>query len=107
MGLGYLHYALKRQCGNRQYLIAQGLAFVSRYLDMQISTGIQCHAETARNDLARVFNLLGIPSLASGCFSKGKAARSDTSTAFNEFLSSLNTKNYSLSLKLLFSKLIL
>lgn len=33
LGLGYIHYGLKRQAVNRQYLILQGLAFLQEYYE--------------------------------------------------------------------------
>ncbi|XP_044718027.1 transcription factor tau subunit sfc4 [Hirsutella rhossiliensis] len=34
LGLAYVHYGLKRQSANRQYLLLQGQAFLSRYLEL-------------------------------------------------------------------------
>ncbi|KAL2124409.1 hypothetical protein VTJ04DRAFT_774 [Mycothermus thermophilus] len=38
-GLAYLHYALKRQAANRQYLLTQGFAFLFRYYRDRLEGG--------------------------------------------------------------------
>jgi general transcription factor 3C polypeptide 3 (transcription factor C subunit 4) len=64
VGLGYIHHALKRQSGNRQYLLAQGLALVFQYYgaDLTAQAG-KWQQETAYNT-GRVFQLLGLNHLA-------------------------------------------
>ncbi|KKA30244.1 hypothetical protein TD95_005325, partial [Thielaviopsis punctulata] len=63
IGLGYIHYALKRQSVNRQYLILQGLGFFFTYA-AQIETHQPALLPQARYNIARIFHLIGLPHLA-------------------------------------------
>lgn len=76
LGLAYVHYGLKRQSTNRQYLLLQGQAFLSRYLDApgpdegkSREGGSSWRAERFYN-LGRLFHLLGIGHLASVYYGK-------------------------------------
>ena len=60
LGLGYIHYGLKRQAVNRQYLILQGLGFL---LDYYRDLGPD-RADEANYGLGRTFQLLGLQHLA-------------------------------------------
>lgn len=64
LGLGYVHCGLKRQATNRQYLLLQGQAFMSRYAEASHEiTGIPSLPEVYYN-IGRLFQLLGINYLA-------------------------------------------
>lgn len=64
LGLGYVHYGLKRQSTNRQYLLLQGQAFISRYAEhWHESPGVMSQPEVFYN-IGRLFHLLGINYLA-------------------------------------------
>lgn len=64
LGLAYVHYALKRQASNRQFLILQGLTFMSKYIEVsQESDHVPSMAEMYYN-IGRLHHLLGISSLA-------------------------------------------
>lgn len=60
LGLGYIHYGLKRQSVNRQYLILQGLAFLQRHA----ASLPDSRADEANYTMGRTFQLLGLQDLA-------------------------------------------
>ncbi|KAJ1335258.1 general transcription factor 3C polypeptide 3 (transcription factor C subunit 4) [Microdochium nivale] len=73
IGQCYVHYALKRQSENRQYIIAQGFIFLHQYYDMRcglspsssspaVSTPAQ--RQEAHYNLARTYHAVGLPHLA-------------------------------------------
>lgn len=68
LGLAYVHYGLKRQSTNRQYLLLQGQSFLSRYAELGSPESLkekrsQWKAEAYYN-LGRLYQLLGINYLA-------------------------------------------
>jgi general transcription factor 3C polypeptide 3 (transcription factor C subunit 4) len=64
IGLGYLHYALKRQAENRQFHIIQGMSFLFRYYDSRhISPRVEERQE-AHYNIARSYHVLGLTHLA-------------------------------------------
>ncbi|CAK7562487.1 MAG: transcription factor TFIIIC subunit tfc4 [Sporothrix epigloea] len=78
IGLSYMHWALKRQADNRQYLLLQSFYFLHRYADTRL---IQAPAwrhtlddQRIRREvyynLGRAYHLLGLHSLASGFYDK-------------------------------------
>lgn len=78
LGLAYVHYALKRQSVNRQYLILQGFCFMARYVDHSAG-GIdrQRTISELHYNLGRLYHLLGITSLASRHYRCGTEVPSD------------------------------
>ncbi|KAG6017194.1 hypothetical protein E4U54_008069 [Claviceps lovelessii] len=64
LGLAYVHYGLKRQSTNRQYLLLQGQAFLSEYSRRGLDDGGYAAAERLYN-MGRLFQLLGIGHLSS------------------------------------------
>lgn len=73
LGLAYVHYGLKRQSANRQYLLLQGQAFLSRYLELGRDGQSGSMAERLYN-VGRLFQLLGIGSLGSRYYSQAMEA---------------------------------
>ncbi|KAH6890293.1 hypothetical protein B0T10DRAFT_485479 [Thelonectria olida] len=74
LGLAYVHYGLKRQSTNRQYLLLQGQSFLSQYVDFsqqQSQTCPMAEAEAYYN-LGRLFQLLGINSIALEYYAKAR-----------------------------------
>ncbi|PNP48809.1 hypothetical protein TGAMA5MH_00264 [Trichoderma gamsii] len=58
LGLAYVHYGLKRQSTNRQYLLLQGQAFIGNYVQ---SGGGEPQRQAERYyNVGRLFQLLGI-----------------------------------------------
>ncbi|KAG5979828.1 hypothetical protein E4U55_004720 [Claviceps digitariae] len=64
LGLAYVHYGLKRQSTNRQYLLLQGQAFLTEYSRQGLDDGGYGAAERLYN-MGRLFQLLGIGHLSS------------------------------------------
>ncbi|KAK4106429.1 TPR-like protein [Parathielavia hyrcaniae] len=70
-GLAYVHYALKRQATNRQYLITQGFAFLFRYYrdrladaDAREVQSVVAQRQEAHFNIARAYSLIGLGNLA-------------------------------------------
>ncbi|KAL2201203.1 hypothetical protein P885DRAFT_26886 [Corynascus similis CBS 632.67] len=70
-GLAYVHYALKRQATNRQYLLTQGFAFLFRYYEDRLRNAADgdghCNVaerQEAHFNIARAYSLVGLASLA-------------------------------------------
>ncbi|KAK8057542.1 TPR-like protein [Apiospora saccharicola] len=66
IGLAYVHYSLKRQAENRQYLIVQGLTFLHKYYDQRLASAGTCsmQRQEAHYNLARSYHQLGLTHLA-------------------------------------------
>ncbi|KAL2884530.1 Transcription factor tau 131 kDa subunit [Ceratocystis lukuohia] len=62
IGLAYIHYALKRQSVNRQYLILQGVGFVIQYAQ-EVEQSDPTHLSEAKYNVARILHLVGLPHL--------------------------------------------
>lgn len=67
LGLAYVHYGLKRQSSNRQYLILQGQSFLSLYARQHTNGDDYALAERYYN-MGRLFQLLGIGYLSSSYY---------------------------------------
>ena len=73
IGLAYVHYALKRQATNRQYLLTQGFAFLFRYYrnrtedDKTVTVGQKMEAHF---NMGRAYSLIGLGNLAGGFYRK-------------------------------------
>jgi general transcription factor 3C polypeptide 3 (transcription factor C subunit 4) len=73
-GLAYVHYALKRQATNRQYLLTQGFAFLFRYYRDRLDDADARERETGKRmvaqrqeahfNIARAYSLIGLGNLA-------------------------------------------
>ena len=64
LGLGYLHYALKRQSDNRHYLIVQGFSFLFIYYDYQSNSRFAIERQEAEYNMGRAYHMLGLTHLA-------------------------------------------
>ncbi|KAI1109731.1 hypothetical protein F5Y14DRAFT_393913 [Nemania sp. NC0429] len=64
VGQCYIHYALKRQSENRQYLLVQGFVFLHRYYDRKVSSADAAERQEAHYNMARSYHAIGIPHLA-------------------------------------------
>ncbi|TGJ82648.1 hypothetical protein E0Z10_g6107 [Xylaria hypoxylon] len=64
VGQCYIHYALKRQSENRQYLLVQGFVFLHRYYDIKVSSADAAERQEAHYNMARSYHAIGIPHLA-------------------------------------------
>ncbi|KAK4239766.1 hypothetical protein C8A03DRAFT_13844 [Achaetomium macrosporum] len=71
-GLAYMHYALKRQANNRQYLLTQGFAFLFRYYHDRLANAksltnenaAAAQRQEAHFNIARAYSLIGLGNLA-------------------------------------------
>ncbi|KAK7733961.1 transcription factor TFIIIC subunit tfc4 [Cytospora paraplurivora] len=63
-GIAYVHYAMKRQAENRQFIIAQGMHYMFRYYDARSASGDVVERLEAHYNVARCYHLLGIYHLA-------------------------------------------
>ncbi|KAI1355681.1 hypothetical protein F5Y01DRAFT_269512 [Xylaria sp. FL0043] len=64
VGQCYIHYALKRQSENRQYLLVQGFVFLHRYYDLKALSADAAERQEAHYNMARSYHAVGIPHLA-------------------------------------------
>lgn len=70
IGLGYIHWALKRQSENRQFHIMQGLTFMFRYYDSRLLSSSLEERQEAHYNMARTYHTLGLTHLALPYYSK-------------------------------------
>ena len=64
-GLAYIHYALKRQATNRQYLLAQGFGLLFKYYEIRMRTARSSgERQEAHFNIGRVYGMLGLGHLA-------------------------------------------
>ncbi|KAK4661584.1 transcription factor TFIIIC subunit tfc4 [Podospora pseudopauciseta] len=67
-GLAYIHYALKRQATNRQYLLNQGFGFLFRYYEDRLAeaerNGSAGQRQEAHFNMARAYSLIGLGNVA-------------------------------------------
>ncbi|KAI1106866.1 TPR-like protein [Jackrogersella minutella] len=64
VGHCYLHYALKRQAENRQYLLIQGFHFLHQYYELKLASPDTAQRQEAHYNLARSYHAVGIPHIA-------------------------------------------
>ena len=64
LALGYLHVAIKRQSGNRQYMIMQGFSFLLRYYDLRKRSEFPIERQECEFNVGRAYHMLGLTHLA-------------------------------------------
>ncbi|KAI1801601.1 TPR-like protein [Daldinia bambusicola] len=64
VGHCYVHYALKRQAENRQFLLTQGFLFLHQYYDLKVASPSAAQRQEAHYNMARSYHAIGIPHLA-------------------------------------------
>ncbi|OTB17969.1 hypothetical protein K445DRAFT_315719 [Daldinia sp. EC12] len=64
VGHCYVHYALKRQAENRQFLLTQGFLFLHQYYDLKVASPDAAQRQEAHYNMARSYHAIGIPHLA-------------------------------------------
>lgn len=64
IGLGYIHYGLKRQSENRQFHLMQGLSFLFRYYECRQNSLRIEERQEAHYNIARAYHMLGLAHLA-------------------------------------------
>ena len=66
----YITNAMHKSTDNRQYGIAQGLAFLYRYYELRVASGKARHRQEAEYNVARMWHLLGLTHLAVPVYEK-------------------------------------
>ena len=66
----YLSICTREKAENRQYAMAQGLAFLYRYQDLRIASNTASHVQEAEFNMGRTWHLLGRPYLAVPAYEK-------------------------------------
>lgn len=69
-GIAYVHYAMKRQSENRQFIIAQGMHFMFKYYEARRVSGDVTERLEAHYNVARCYHLLGIFHLAAEFYAR-------------------------------------
>lgn len=64
IGLGYVHYGLKRQAENRQFHIMQGMSFLLDYYKSRRTSQNEEDRQEASYNIARTYHMLGLTHLA-------------------------------------------
>jgi general transcription factor 3C polypeptide 3 (transcription factor C subunit 4) len=65
LAIGYIHYALKRQSQNRQYLLTQGFAFMFKYYNERTKPSTSAfERQEAHFNMGRAYNIVGLAPLA-------------------------------------------
>ncbi|KAL6715712.1 transcription factor TFIIIC subunit tfc4 [Lecanora helva] len=61
---GYIHYALKRQAGNRHQILMQGFTFLAEYYDARCSSTSLLQKQEAEYNVGHAYHLVGLTHLA-------------------------------------------
>ncbi|KAI0857991.1 hypothetical protein F4860DRAFT_505724 [Xylaria cubensis] len=77
VGQCYIHYALKRQSENRQYLLVQGFVFLHRYYNIKVTSPDAAERQEAHYNMARSYHAIGIPHLAAEFYQRALRDRPD------------------------------
>lgn len=115
LGLAYVHYGLKRQSANRQYILLQGQAFLTKYASTEAQGPGELGSAESNYNVGRLFQLLGVSHLALEYYGKaleaseGMQANSDVAkmTMVNYVSMLMTVKNRSLALALTKQNLVL
>lgn len=70
LGIGYIHYALKRQATNRQYLLTQGFAFLSKYHGPRSRSASAAERQEAHFNMGRAYHIVGLGPLATAYYAR-------------------------------------
>ena len=71
VGLAYVHWALKRQARNRQYMLGQGLVYVFRYYNLRLAGATtRAQRQEAHYNVARTYHLVQLHPLATEYYLK-------------------------------------
>jgi len=71
VGLAYVHWALKRQAKNRQYMLGQGLVYIFRYYERRLATATtRAQRQEAHYNAARTYHLVQLHPLAAEYYLK-------------------------------------
>lgn len=70
LGVAYVHYGLKRQSANRQYILLQGQSFLTKYATAGGQNLGQVGSAESNYNIGRLFQLLGVSHLAIEYYSR-------------------------------------
>ncbi|KAM7196003.1 hypothetical protein V8F20_007197 [Naviculisporaceae sp. PSN 640] len=99
IGLAYLHYALKRQATNRQYLLTQGFTFLFKYYHDRLATKTKevrpgkAQRQEAHFNIARAYALIGLGNLANEYYWRVLKEEEDDDDEGEEELEGTGKKN--------------
>lgn len=102
-GIAYVHYAMKRQAENRQFIVAQGMHYMFEYYDSRCKSEDIVERLEAHYNIARCYHLLGIFHLAADFYSRALAEATKheekSGEAIRDFVheSAVNLRTYSLT----------
>lgn len=82
-GLGYIHHALKRQSGNRQFHIAQGLALIYKYYEARHEANNEVMSSESSYNLGRAYHALGLYHLALRYYQEAREVLSNSDITIN------------------------
>jgi len=82
-GLGYIHHALKRQSGNRQFYIAQGLALIFQYYQTRHESDNSLLTREASYNIGRAYHAFGLYHLALRYYKKAQDRNCMTDISLN------------------------
>ena len=89
LALSYLHYAIKRQSGNRHHLMTQGFAFLFTYYNIRQRADIASEMQEAEFNVARAYHMLGLTHLAfpyyQRCLALSKAVKTNRGSFTQDF----------------------
>lgn len=70
LGIGYIHYGLKRQATNRQYLLMQGFAFLGKYYAHRSVSADPAERQEAHFNMGRAYHIIGLGPLAAEYYTR-------------------------------------
>jgi len=70
LGIGYIHYGLKRQATNRQYLLTQGFAFLAKYYGPRSRSANPAERQEAHFNMGRAYHIVGLGPLANEYYAR-------------------------------------
>lgn len=107
-GIAYIHYAMKRQADNRQFIITQGLHYIHEYYGLRRTSLEVTERLEAHYNVGRAYHLLGLFHLAAEYYARVLAeaegwrrwreANDEKAGELREFVveSAMNLRTYSL-----------
>lgn len=94
LGLAYVHYGLKRQSVNRQYILLQGQSLLAKYAVSEGQVSGPLGSAESNYNIGRLFQLLGISHLAIEYYVKSfQAARTGKETDNVKMMAMVNCVN--------------
>lgn len=83
-GIAYVHYGMKRQAENRQFILAQGMHYMFEYYERRARSADVVERLEAHYNVARCYHLLGIYHLAAEFYARVLAEAGEHQRAAEE-----------------------